>query len=47
MEWGAQSVEENTRKPEQVTFGLPKALAEAPRTAAGSSDSSHLRPDGG
>jgi 4-hydroxy-3-methylbut-2-enyl diphosphate reductase len=47
MDWGAESVEENTGKPEQVTFGLPKTLAEAPRTAARSSDSSHLPPDGG
>jgi len=29
MEWGAESVEENTGKPEQVTFGLPKNLIEA------------------
>ena len=27
--WGAQSVEENVGKPEQVTFGLPKNLIEA------------------
>jgi len=27
--WGAQSVEENVGKPEQVTFGLPKNLVEA------------------
>jgi 4-hydroxy-3-methylbut-2-enyl diphosphate reductase len=27
--WGAQSIEENVGKPEQVTFGLPKNLIEA------------------
>jgi 4-hydroxy-3-methylbut-2-enyl diphosphate reductase len=27
--WGAESVEENVGKPEQVTFGLPKNLVEA------------------
>ena len=27
--WGADSVEENRGKPEQVTFGLPKNLVEA------------------
>jgi 4-hydroxy-3-methylbut-2-enyl diphosphate reductase len=27
--WGAQSIEENVGKPEQVTFGLPKNLVEA------------------
>jgi 4-hydroxy-3-methylbut-2-enyl diphosphate reductase len=27
--WGAEIVEENAGKPEQVTFGLPKNLVEA------------------
>ncbi len=34
MEWGAESVEENTGKPEQVTFGLPKNLIEALESGA-------------